>query len=139
MWVVDLCTTISCCYYFHFVLSWFFLIGIHFMQGSRATTRHGFTRKRSSKRFKTYRTLNDSNDTNFESKFFSPFSTKKSFVDKDQDPDVNFYHNVSVWRKMYCVYITPDKFKDTHREKATSNKTPCLEKVRIWAFGLLVH
>ena len=75
------------------------------MQGSRATTRHGFTRKRSSKRFKTYRTLNDSNDTNFESKFFSPFSTKKSFVDKDQDPDVNFYHDVSMFDVRCIVYI----------------------------------
>ena len=29
--------------------------------------------------------------------------------------------------------------KDTHREKAPSNKVPSLRKVQIWAFGLMVH
>ena len=32
-----------------------------------------------------------------------------------------------------------DLFKDTHREKAPSNKTPALTKSRIRAFGSLVH
>ena len=37
----------------HVVLSIsFFLIGIHSMRGSTATTRHGVTRKRSTKRLK---------------------------------------------------------------------------------------
>ena len=31
------------------------------------------------------------------------------------------------------------KIKDTHKEKAPSYKTTTLTKVRIWAFGLLVH
>ena len=33
----------------------FFLIGIHSMQGLTATTRHGVTRKRSTKKIKAYR------------------------------------------------------------------------------------
>ena len=33
----------------------------------------------------------------------------------------------------------PLSIKDTHREKAPSNKTPAIRKKRIWAYGLLVH
>ena len=33
-----------------------------------------------------------------------------------------------------------NKFKDTHGEKAASNKTPALSKTyEYWAFALLVH
>ena len=35
-------------------------------------------------------------ETNFESIFFNPFSTKECFVDNNHDPDVNFYHDVSM-------------------------------------------
>ena len=31
------------------------------------------------------------------------------------------------------------QIKNTHREKAPSNKIQRLQKVRIWAFGSLVH
>ena len=47
-------------------------------------------------------------DINFESIFFSPFSTKECFVDNDHDPDVNFYHEVSL---LDTQYLVPDKFK----------------------------
>ena len=47
-------------------------------------------------------------DTNFESMFFNPFSTKECFVDNDHDPDVNFYHDVSM---LDTQYLMPDKFK----------------------------
>ena len=47
-------------------------------------------------------------DTNFESVFFNPFSTKECFVDNDHDPDVNFYHDVSM---LDTEYLMPDKFK----------------------------
>ena len=48
---------------------------------------------------------------------------------------------------MTCLFISsnlPDQIKikvlkDTHREKALSNKTPALKKVWIWTFGSLVH
>ena len=45
-------------------------------------------------------------------------------------------------------FINYKQFKDTHREKAPSNKTPPdtkstnmgrIRKVRIWGFGLLAH
>ena len=47
-------------------------------------------------------------DTNFESMFFNPFSTKERFVDNDHDPDVNFYHDISM---LGTQYLMPDKFK----------------------------
>ena len=47
-------------------------------------------------------------DTNFESIFFNSFSTKKCFVDNDHNPDVNFYHHVSM---LDTQYLMPDKFK----------------------------
>ena len=47
-------------------------------------------------------------DTNFESMFFNPFSIKESFVDNEQDPDVNFYHDLFM---LDIQYLTPDKFK----------------------------
>ena len=47
-------------------------------------------------------------DTNFESMFFNPFSTKERFVDNDHDPDVNFYHDISM---LDTQYLMPDKFK----------------------------
>ena len=45
-------------------------------------------------------------DTNFESMFFNPFSTKE--LDNDHDPHVNFYHDVSM---LDTQYLRPDKFK----------------------------
>ena len=39
---------------------------------------------------------------------FNPFSTKKSFVDNEHDPDVNFYHNTQ--------YLAPDKFKTNFKD-----------------------
>ena len=36
-------------------------------------------------------------DTNFESMFFNPFSTKECFEDNDHDPHVNFYDDVSMF------------------------------------------
>ena len=47
-------------------------------------------------------------DTNFESMFFNSFSTKECFVDNDHNPDVNFYHHVSM---LDTQYLMPDKFK----------------------------
>ena len=47
-------------------------------------------------------------DTNFESMFLNPFSTKESFVDNKQDPDVNFYHDLFM---LDIQYLTLDKFK----------------------------
>ena len=44
-------------------------------------------------------------DTNFKSMFFNPFSTKECFVDNDHDPDVNFYHDVSM---LDTQYLMPD-------------------------------
>ena len=52
-------------------------------------------------------------DTNFESMFFNPFTTKECFVDNGHDPDVNFYHGVSM---LDTQYLTPDKFKTNFKE-----------------------
>ena len=52
-------------------------------------------------------------DTNFESMFFNPFSTKECFVDNDHDADVNFYHDVSM---LDTQYLTPDKFKTNFKD-----------------------
>ena len=52
-------------------------------------------------------------DTNFESMFFNPFSTKECFVDNDHDPDVNFYHDVSM---LDTQYLMPDKFKTNFKD-----------------------
>ena len=54
--------------------------------------------------------------------------------------------SLNVDRKIFKVFlcgshanIKPSGLKDTHREKAPSNKTPGLQKVQIWTFGLLVQ
>ena len=52
-------------------------------------------------------------DINFESIFFNPFSTKECVVDNDHDPDVNFYHDVSM---LDTQYIMPDKFKTNFKD-----------------------
>ena len=52
-------------------------------------------------------------DINFESMFLNPFSTKKCFVDNNHDPDVNFYHDVSM---LDTQYLMPDKFKTNFKE-----------------------
>ena len=45
--------------------------------------------------------------------FFNPFSTKKCFVDNDYDPDVNFYHDVSM---LDTQHLMPDKFKTNFKD-----------------------
>ena len=52
-------------------------------------------------------------DINFESMFFNPFSTKECIVDNDHDPDVNFYHDVSM---LDTQYLMPDKFKTNFKD-----------------------
>ena len=52
-------------------------------------------------------------DIDFESMFFNPFSTKECFVDNDHDPDVNFYHDVSM---LDTQYLMPDKFKTNFKD-----------------------
>ena len=52
-------------------------------------------------------------DTNFESMFFNPFSTKECFVDDDHDPDVNFCHDVSMLDKKYLI---PGTFKTNFKD-----------------------
>ena len=52
-------------------------------------------------------------DINFESMFFNPFSTKGCIVDNDHDPDVNFYHDVSM---LDTQYLMPDKFKTNFKD-----------------------
>ena len=52
-------------------------------------------------------------DINFESMFFNPFSTKECIVDNDHDPDVNFYHHVSM---LDTQYLMPDKFKTNFKD-----------------------
>ena len=52
-------------------------------------------------------------DTNFESMFFKPFSTKECFVDNNHDPDVNFYYDVSL---LDAQYILPNKFKTNFKD-----------------------
>ena len=48
-------------------------------------------------------------DTNFESMFLNPFSTKECFVDNDHYHKVNFYHDVSMFDTQYL--LMPDKSK----------------------------
>ena len=52
-------------------------------------------------------------DINFETMFFNPFSTKECIVDNDHDPDVNFYHDVSM---LDTQYLMPDKFKTNFKD-----------------------
>ena len=52
-------------------------------------------------------------DTNFKTMFFNPFSSKESFLDNDHFPDVNFYHDVSI---LNTQYYTPDNFKTNFRD-----------------------
>ena len=52
-------------------------------------------------------------DTNFESMFFNPFATKEYFVDNYHDPDVNFYHDVSM---LDTQHLMPDKFKISFKD-----------------------
>ena len=55
--------------------------------------------------------------THLESMFFNPFSTKECFVDNDDNPDVNFCHNVFM---LDTPYFIPDKFK-TNLEHFSKN------------------
>ena len=52
-------------------------------------------------------------DINFESMFFNLFSTKDCFVDNDHDPDVDFYHEVSM---LHTQYLTADNFKTSFKD-----------------------
>ena len=52
-------------------------------------------------------------DINFESMLFNPFSTKECFADNDDDPDVNFYHDVSM---LDTHYLMPDRFKTNSKD-----------------------
>ena len=52
-------------------------------------------------------------DTNFESIFFNPISTKEYFVDSDHNPAVNFYHDVSM---LDTQYLMLDKFKTNFKD-----------------------
>ena len=52
-------------------------------------------------------------DINFESMFLNPFSTRECIVDNDHDPDVNFYHDVSM---LDTQYLMPDKFKTNFKD-----------------------
>ena len=49
----------------------------------------------------------------FESMVFNPFSTKECFVDNDHDPDVNFYHDVSM---LDTEYLAPETFKTNFKD-----------------------
>ena len=51
--------------------------------------------------------------TNFESIFFNPFSTTECFLDNDRDPDVTFYHDVSM---LDTQYLMPDKLKKKFKD-----------------------
>ena len=52
-------------------------------------------------------------DNNFESMVFNPFATKECFVDNDDDPDVNFHHDVSM---LDTQYLMPGKFKTNFKD-----------------------
>ena len=52
-------------------------------------------------------------DINFETMFFNPFSTKECILDNDHDPDVNFYHDVSM---LDTQNLMPDKFKTNFKD-----------------------
>ena len=52
-------------------------------------------------------------DITFESMVFNPFSTKECFVDNDHDPDVNFYHDVSM---LDTEYLAPETFKTNFKD-----------------------
>ena len=52
-------------------------------------------------------------DTNFETIFFNPFSTKEFFVDNDHDPHVNSFHDVSMFDTQYLML---GKFKTNFKD-----------------------
>ena len=45
--------------------------------------------------------------------FFNPFSSKECYVDNDHDPDVNFYHDVSM---LDTQYLMLNKFKTNFKD-----------------------
>ena len=47
-------------------------------------------------------------NTCFESLSFVPFSTDESFINNENDPDVNFYNDVFT---LDTQYLAPDKFQ----------------------------
>ena len=66
-------------------------------------------------------------DTNFESIFFNPISTKEYFVDSDHNPTVNFYHDVSM---LDTQYLMPDKFKTNFKDFSKSSFSVLLLNIR---------
>ena len=63
------------------------------------------------------------------------------YMDKELIEDKALSNNRSIqWNKNYICKVLLNTFKDTHREKAPSNKTPTLRKITnmgIWTFGTL--
>ena len=56
--------------------------------------------------------------------------------DRRQKINLDFYFHTSLW----CLKRFREGLKDTHREKASSNKTPALRKstnMDVWAVGAL--
>ena len=66
-------------------------------------------------------------DINFESMFFNPFSTKECFVDNDRNPDVNFYHDLSM---LGTQYLVPDKFKTNFKDFSKNSFSILLLNIR---------
>lgn len=52
-------------------------------------------------------------DTNFESLFPNPISTKEGFADNEGNPNVNFYRDVFM---LDTQYLTPRKFKTNFKD-----------------------
>ena len=78
-------------FFFFFLI---FSIGIHFMQGWTATTRHGVTRKRSTKRLKHTGNLRI---------FENPYQQRKPRKTKAIHTNVIFSHNFSQHLQMSCL------------------------------------
>ena len=53
-------------------------------------------------------------NTCFEPLSLVPFSTEKSFINNEQDPDVDFYNNIFT---LGTQYHTPDKFQRNFKDK----------------------
>ena len=51
-------------------------------------------------------------DSNFESMSYNPFSVKDGFANSDNDPDINFYQDIS---SLDTHYFTPNDFQDNFK------------------------
>ena len=58
---------------------------------------------------------------------------------KKQTPSVSRLTSECTYLENYYVKPLRSAIKDTHKEKAQSNKTPVLTSSRIWAFRPLIH